>query len=586
MLPAPVLEPSPTCLVPDGVATNAEEQKAPAVARFLPSLTDLAFLMPLIFVFLKLDGARTLLGDGDTGWHVRTGEWILAHHRVPHVDLFSFSRPGAPWFAWEWLSDVVFAMLHQRGGLAAVVLASIAAICITNMALFRLVRRRCHNGLVAIAVTLLATGACSIHWLARPHLFTLLLFVITLHITDRAAGSDVNLGRTNPGRTKLLAWLVPMTALWTNLHGGFFVVFLVLACHIGSYLLNAAIEPDATRRLRFLRLSRPWVATFLGCAAATFVNPYGWGLHQHIGAYISDPYILQHISEFQGMNFHSPAVVYFEPLMVLALLTAVWDARHRRFADVFLSLGWMHLALIVQRNLPLFAMVAAPLAARAIVAAIDALRHAHLSGWIGGTASWFRTRSADFEQTDRLWRVHLASAAPLVFVGALLLAPNPAGAKFRSAYDPAMFPEGAIPVLRTPETHNIFAEDQWGDYLIYRLYPLKKVFIDGRSDFYGDKFGLQYLDLLNVKYGWENTLDKYSIDTIAISPKFALTSTLKISRDWRVAYDDGVTVVFRRTDSGRLRLPDSLVSSGEGKTRDRVIAETNTRDRRITQPTT
>ena len=112
------------------------------------------------------------------------------------------------------------------------------------------------------------------------------------------------------------------------------------------------------------------------------------------------------------------------------------------------------------------------------------------------------------------------------------------------------------------------------------------MFIDGRSDFYGDDFGLKYLDLLNVQYGWEKTLDQYSIDTIAISPKFALTSTLKISRDWRVAYDDGVTVVFRRTDSGRSRLTGSLVSSDEGKIRDRAITKTITRDRKITQPTT
>jgi len=574
LLPAPVLEPNAAGLVPDGVAAASETapavEKAPVIARFLPSLTDLAFLMPLIFVFLKLKGARTLLEDGDTGWHVRTGEWILAHHGVPHADLFSFSRPGAPWFAWEWLWDVLFAMLHQRWGLAAVVLASLIVICVTNMALFRLVRRRCNNGLVAIAVTLLATGACSIHWLARPHLFTLLLFVVTLHITDRAAGSDAN-----PGRPILLAWLVPMTVLWTNLHGGFFVILLVLACYTGSYLVNAAIEPDAARRLQFLRSAKPWFAAFFGCAAATFINPYGWGLHRHIIEYISDPYILQHISEFQGMNFHSAAVVYFEPLMILALLTALWDARHRRFADVFLSLGWMHLALIAQRNLPIFAMAAAPLAARAIVAAIDAARNARLSAWIGRTACWFETRSASFDLTDRLWRVHLASAVPLLLVGALLLAPKPAGAKFTSTYDPARFPERAIPMLLAPETRHIFAEDQWGDYLIYRLYPSKEVFIDGRSDFYGDKLGLQYLDLLNVKYGWEKTLDKYSIDTIAISPNFALTSTLKISRDWRVAYDDGVTVVFRRTDSGRSRLPGSLVSSDEGKIRDRVIAKIN-----------
>src|ERR1019366_2961095 len=92
-----------------GVDSAAFSPPVPAVARFLPSLTDLAFLMPIILIFTKLSGARTLLGDGDTGWHIRTGEWILAHHQAPVSDMFSFSRPGAPWFAWEWLWDVLFA---------------------------------------------------------------------------------------------------------------------------------------------------------------------------------------------------------------------------------------------------------------------------------------------------------------------------------------------------------------------------------------------------------------------------------------------------------------------------------------------
>ena len=70
-------------------------------------------------------------------------------------------------------------------------------------------------------------------------IFLLCYFLsLTLHITERAA----------EGRVKLLAWLVPLTLLWTNMHGGFFVVFLVLACYIGADLLNAAIEADSGRR--------------------------------------------------------------------------------------------------------------------------------------------------------------------------------------------------------------------------------------------------------------------------------------------------------------------------------------------------
>jgi hypothetical protein len=528
--------------------------------------------MPLIFLFVKLHGARTLLGDGDTGWHIRTGEWILAHGQVPRTDLFSFTRPGAPWFAWEWLWDVLFALLHQRWGMPAVVLASLIAICATSAALFRLVRRKCNNGLVAIAVTLLATGGCAIHWLARPHLFTLLFFTIALHITERAG----------EGRVKLLAWLVPLTLVWTNMHGGFFVVFLVLACYIGSDLLNAVIEEDGGRRREFLRATKPWLATGAACFAVTFINPYGWQLHKHIVQYITDPYELQHITEFQSMNFHSPVVVYFEPLMIMAILTTLWDAKNRRFADVLLSMGWLHLALIAQRNLPVFSIAAAPIVARGVVALIDRARVAPLASWIRRTGAWFERSSRSFEETDRIGRVHLASAVPVILAGVLLLAPKPAHARFTSTFDPESFPEKALPLLLTAETNHVFAEDQWGDYLIYRLYPKKKVFIDGRSDFYGDEFGERYLDLLNVKYDWEKTLDKYSIDTIVISPKFALASTLKISRDWRVVYDDGISIVLRRNG----RVPVSLVSSDGGNNRDLSIARSIIGDRRIAKPTT
>jgi hypothetical protein len=67
--------------------------------KLLPSLADLAFLMPILFLFGRMDGVKTLLSDCDTGWHIRTGEWIVAHHWVPVRDIFSFSRAGRPWYA-------------------------------------------------------------------------------------------------------------------------------------------------------------------------------------------------------------------------------------------------------------------------------------------------------------------------------------------------------------------------------------------------------------------------------------------------------------------------------------------------------
>src|SRR3984893_2799396 len=113
-----------------------EAQRSQFAVKLLPSLTDFAFLMPIAFLFGRMDGVKTLLSDCDTGWHIRTGEWILANHRDPTTDMFSFSKPGAPWFAWEWLSDVAMAQLNALGGLQALVLVTILMISVTFTALY------------------------------------------------------------------------------------------------------------------------------------------------------------------------------------------------------------------------------------------------------------------------------------------------------------------------------------------------------------------------------------------------------------------------------------------------------------------
>src|SRR5262245_61857681 len=117
------------------------DAKSSTALKLLPSFTDFAFLMPLLLLFGRMEGVSTLLSDGDTGWHIRTGEWIGQNRAVPMVDFFSYSRPGAPWFAWEWLSDVVLAWLNAIGGLRAVSFFAVLMLATTFTMLFRLARR-------------------------------------------------------------------------------------------------------------------------------------------------------------------------------------------------------------------------------------------------------------------------------------------------------------------------------------------------------------------------------------------------------------------------------------------------------------
>jgi hypothetical protein len=152
---------------------------------------------------------------------LRTSDWILANAAVPRTDMFSYTRPGEPWFAWEWLWDLGFAVLHQNFGMAAVILASVVVLCLTFVLLFRLTLRVCPYRFPAALVTFFAIATSSLHWWARPHLFTWLFLVMTMWILEWKRRGE---------RNRL--WMLPLlTVLWVNVHGGFFVVLLLL----GSY---------------------------------------------------------------------------------------------------------------------------------------------------------------------------------------------------------------------------------------------------------------------------------------------------------------------------------------------------------------
>jgi hypothetical protein len=180
-------------------------------ARLVPSYSDLFLIALVIWLFAVGDGWKGLALDGDTGWHIRTGEHILSTGAIPKTDLSSYSRPGAAWFAWEWLTDVFYAILHARFGLAGIVAISGIAICVTATILLRQMIWLGANAFLALALTLLFVGAGSMHFHARPHVFTLLFLTVFVWCVAK--------DRISP--SKWLWALVPLTVVWANMHGGF-----------------------------------------------------------------------------------------------------------------------------------------------------------------------------------------------------------------------------------------------------------------------------------------------------------------------------------------------------------------------------
>jgi hypothetical protein len=504
----------------------------------MPSLTDVAFIMPILFIYLKQNGAKALLGDAGTGWHVRTGEWILANGRVPRTDIFSFTKPGAPWFAWEWLWDVLFGLLHLHWGLTAVVLGSVLLLSITFALLYREVLRACGNPLIAFATTQLAMVVSSIHWLARPHLVTLLLTVVFLMILTRA----------EEGKGQLLRLLPPLMVFWANLHGGFIAGLMLVATYGCAHLAAWSVSPDAATRRGELYKAKLYILALAGCCAASLLNPYLYRLHLHIFHYLREPFHFTYIQEFQSPSFQAPAGPFFELLVALSLAAAVWNLFRGKIAQALLVVTWVHLGLLSIRNLPILGLVAAPVVTPMLSDWLDTLVHSRVAEWLRRTLTIVAQVAAEVRVIEALPRWHAVSGAAYLFLAIASFAPG-ASSVMKPAFDPQKFPIKAAAFLDA-KAGRIFTGDQWGSYLIYRLYPHRQVFVDDRSDFYGGAFDQEMLEMLNARYDWSEYLDRYAINTVLLPPNVPLATTLKESPRWRATYDDGRALIFRRAGGG------------------------------------
>ena len=290
-----------------------EAQRSQFAIKLLPSLTDFAFLLPIVFLFGRMDGVQTLLSDCDTGWHIRTGDWMVANRLIPTHDVFSFSKPNGVWFAWEWLSDLIFAGLNQSRRVAPGGAVEPAAAVRYLHAAFPADAAPCQRGRMQHSAHVVAVASSSVHWLARPHLFTLLFLVVFFFVLERARE-----GQTRIAGIPYFVLLPLATILWTNLHGGFIVGILMVGLYgVGEVLTVAFSADNATRRPAALRAAA-WFGTALACLAASLVNPYTWRLHVHLFQYLRDPYASQHIAEFFSLSFHHPAAIFFEGLLLPA----------------------------------------------------------------------------------------------------------------------------------------------------------------------------------------------------------------------------------------------------------------------------
>jgi hypothetical protein len=490
----------------------------------VPSLGDFFFAAVVLWLFFSGIGWDELLSDADTGWHIRTGQYIIARHSVPVTDLFSFSKPHDAWFAWEWLTDVLYGALFGWTGLKAIVLLSGLIISATFTILLRHLLWRGVNLFIAIGLTLICTSAAAVHFHARPHLFTLLFLVTTLWMVDKDRRSH----------TRSIWLLIPLMVLWTNVHGGFLVMIAVL----GLLTAGTAVEVWLFERWRIKDVWRYGGLT-LACALVTVINPYGLGLHRHLLEYLRSDWIRNMVMEFHSPDFHSESMLYLEILLFLGILSLPALVRRRKVVEVLWIGYFAHQALASARHIPLFVLIAAPI--------VGAELNTWWNMWVSrqprkSIATIFDQISVEMSPGFRWTSGWLPVLVLVLFLSGSVIWPQ----DFPERWFPVKIAAAHATEIRASR---VLAPDQWGDYLIFRGYPEQKVFIDGRSDFYGPELGKEYLDMVQGRYDWRALMDKYHFDLVLAPADWPLVSLLKNQADWGVVEDDGKAVLMRKLGS-------------------------------------
>lgn len=469
-----------------------------------PSIKRLFSVITFILVFLVF--SRTVV-DADLWWHLRTGQNMWEQQKILLNDSFSYTRFGAAWVNAFWLSEIALYLCYRIGGYFAIALF----VALTGALTFYLIYNRLPGSpiLNSFIILLTAITAAPI-WGPRPQILSFLLVAILDRWLDK--------------RENHPAWmLIPLFALWANLHGGWIWGLLLLFAHIAGDVINLLSAPSEQKTALWQKTKN-----LLGWSAlamlAIGLNPNGLAIWRLPFEQVN---VSMQIQEWLSPDFHRIDFHPFLWILFLLLLVAPLAGKYN-WQRLFKVLGFAYLTFVAQRNIALFAIVSAPL----------------LSDWLNTAAQplWkenrFAPRSSLNPHLTRWFNALILICLSLASIGYLYTVSQASQVEKH-------YPVQAIQWIKDnhPEGR-LFNSYNWGGYLLWSL-PNYPVFIDGRADLYGPNLIGQWQDVVQARKNAFSILDDWNVNIILLEPDWPVISLLE-NDGWRVLYHDEISVLLSR----------------------------------------
>ena len=483
-------------------------------------------LLVFVLMLVIFTGAAQPITDPDFWWHLKTGQYIVETRSIPHTDIFSSVRFGSEWVTHEWLSEVFIYSVFRALGFGGLIVIFSLLITVAFWIAYQRCRKRAGHPYVAGFALLLGAAATMPTWGVRPQMFSLLLASIFISFLD---------GYYRNEKTHYIWWLAPLMIVWVNIHAGFalglaLIILTMAGLLLDGFLLREDSLPDVWRRARQLS----WLLII--CVAAVCLNPNGARIYSYPFETLSSQAMMQVIREWRSPDFHNPL---FQALALLLLATfsalALSNKRARPGELLMLAVtAWA--TLRSARNVAFFALVATPLLAEHSWICITSQRWAQS---LTAPAKREPGRKSPLKLVLNFLLLALALTVVAVGVGRAMAKQPESEAQ--------QFPAAAVNfILAQRPRQPIYNEYVWGGYLIWRLYPDYRVYIDGRADVYGDGLVKEFLDVHDGRTAWREPLDNHGIRTVLVKPDIALAGLLRQDSGWQKIFEDKQAVIFVR----------------------------------------
>lgn len=466
----------------------------------------------------------------DFWWILSDGKYIVENMEIPQIDVFRFVsiEEDYKWVDHIYLTGTIFYLIYLAGGFAALSIFKSTVVALTFGLFYFTLKLTGKDKFIPLMLVLLAIFAVRFRLLMRPDMLTFLLFISTYYILDR-----YRKGLNTP------LYLLPAIMLfWANLHGGYIAGIVLLGGVIAAeYFKIMLVEKFGLKPVGTMNQDRLKILSLCGLISALVVvlNPAGIEVYKPLKFFLFSHLDLAtsvataRVGEWQPLSLHhfkGLGICFtseYGVVLLLVVMSSLFVLKRIDITDLLLSVGFFYASIVSIRFIPVAVFVMVPFIYRNYCTALE--------------------RGLDGRYKKAITVIVAVTAMAGGGLGIIGLGTPPALSAGIGVKE-GKFPEGAVKFINDNGIDgNIFNTYGIGGYLIWRFYPERRIFMDGRG-LENNNLG-DYYEMIDSVDHWKRFEGEYNFDVVLLAnEKKDFPAHIFSNPEWKLVYWDDRGIVL------------------------------------------